>query len=101
MVKDLSRVNQLSKGLKEMMQVVCEKERLAKGRMKKYYDKNANLREFNEGMLVLVRTLDLAEKLEDIWEGLCEVTRRISSATNKLAVHLTRRTKKHVVHINM
>ena len=46
-------VNKLSKRLKEMMQVVCEKERLAKERMKKHYDKNAKLREFNEGALVL------------------------------------------------
>ena len=38
-------VNKLSERLKEMMQVVCEKERLAKERMKKHYDKNANLRD--------------------------------------------------------
>ena len=37
--------------------------------MKKHYDKNANLREFNEGTLVLVRTPDLAGKLEGNWEG--------------------------------
>ena len=63
-------VNKLSERLMEMMQVVCEKERLAKERMKKHYDKNTNLREFkNEGVLVLVRIPDLAEKLEYIWEG--------------------------------
>ena len=90
----------LSERLKEMMQVVCEKERLIKERMKKHYDKNANLREFNEGTLVLVRTPDLAGKLEDIWEGPYEITRRISSVTYELAVP-TRRTKKREVHINM
>ena len=62
--------------------------------------KNANLREFNEGTLVLVRTPDLAGKLEDIWEGPYEITRRISSVTYELAVP-TRRTKKCVMHINM
>ena len=93
-------VNKLSERLKEMMQVVCEKERLAKERMKKHYDKNANLREFNEGELVLVRTPDLAGKLEDIWEGPYDITRRISSVTYELAVP-TRRTMKCVVHINM
>ena len=92
-------VNKLSERLKEMMQVVCEKERLAKERMKKH-DKNANLREFNEGTLVLVRTPDLAGKLEDIWECPYEITRRHSSVTYELAVP-TRRTKKRVVHINM
>ena len=93
-------VNKLSKRLKEMMQVVCEKERLAKERMKKHYDKNAKLREFNEGTLVLVRTPDLAGKLEDIWEGSYEITRSISSVTYELAVP-TRRTKKRVFHSNM
>ena len=93
-------LNKLSERLKEMMQVVCEKERLAKERMKKHYDKNANLREFNEGTLVLVRTPDLAGKLEDIWEDPYEITRRISSVTYELAVP-TRRTKKRAVHINM
>ena len=92
-------VNKLSERLREMMQVVCEKERLAKERMKKHYDKNAKLREFNEGALMLVRTPDLAGKLEDIWEGPYEITRRISSVTYELAVP-TRRTKKCVVHIN-
>ena len=89
-------MNKLSEKLKEMMQVVCEKERLAKERMKKHYDKNANLREFNECALVLVGT-DLAGKLEDIWESPYEITKRISVT---LAVP-TRRTKKRVVHINM
>ena len=79
--------------------MVCEKERLAK-EMKKHYDKNANLMEFNEGALVLVRPPDLAGKLEDIWEGPYEITRRISSVTYELAVP-TRWTKKRVIHINM
>ena len=68
--------------------------------MKKHYDKNAKLREFNEGALVLVRTPDLAGKFEDIREGPYEITRRISSVTYELAVP-TRWIKKHVVHINM
>ena len=58
--------------------------------MKKHYDKNAKLREFNEGALVLVRTPDLAEKLEDIWEGPYEITRRISSVTHESAAQLDR-----------
>ena len=57
-------------------------------------------RKLNEGTLVLVRTTDLAGKLEDIWEGPYEITRRISSVTYELAVP-TRRTKKRVVHNNM
>ena len=39
-------VNKLNERLKEMMQVLCEKERLAKERMKKHSDKNTNLREY-------------------------------------------------------
>ena len=80
--------------------MMCEKERLVKERMKKHNDKNANLREFNEGSLMLMRTPDLAGKLEDIWEGPYEITKRISSVTYELAAP-TRWTKKRVVHINM
>ena len=71
-------VNRLSERLKEMMQVVCEKKKLAKERMKKQYDKNAKLREFNESALVLMRIPDLAGKLEAIWECPYGITRRIS-----------------------
>ena len=49
---------------------------------------------------MLVGTPDLAGKLEDIWEGLHEITRRISSVTYELAVP-TRWIKKHVVHVIM
>ena len=49
---------------------------------------------------MLVRTPDLAGKLEDILDGPYEITNRISSITYELAVP-TRRTKKRVVHINM
>ena len=49
---------------------------------------------------MLVRTPDLAGKLEDIWEGPYEITRRISSVIYELTVPI-RRTKKRVVHINM
>ena len=49
---------------------------------------------------MLVRTPNLAGKLEDIWEGPYEVTNRISSVTYELAVP-ARRIKKRVVHINM
>ena len=45
--------------LKAVRVVISVKEGIAKERMKKYYDKKAVLRNFDEGLLVLLRTLDL------------------------------------------
>ena len=37
--------------------------------MKKYYDRKAVVRNFEEGSLVLVRSPDLRGKLGDQWQG--------------------------------
>ena len=68
--------------------------------MKKYYDRNAKLREFLEGSLVLIRTLELLGKLEDVWEGPYEIQRKLGDVTYELAIP-GRRSGKRQVHVNM
>ena len=54
--------------------------------MEKYYDRNAKLREFSGGILVLVRTPELLGKLEDVWEGPYEIQRKQGDVTYELAI---------------
>ena len=58
-------------------EVVEEREKVAKDKMKKYYDRNVKKRDFDEGNLILVRTPDLQGILEDVWEGPYEVQKKI------------------------
>ena len=55
-------IEELGKILKAIRDFVEEREKDAKVKMEKYYDRNAKLREFSEGSLVLVRTPELLGK---------------------------------------
>ena len=59
-------VDQLGERLIEMRTVVVEREKVAKASMKAQYDKKAQFRELEVGMLVLVRTPNLSGKLADL-----------------------------------
>lgn len=90
----------IGREIEDVMEIVCEQETEAKRKMKAQYDKQAKVREFEVGSLVLIRTPDLASKLDDIWEGPYEIIRKISSVTYELA-EPCRRTKSMVAHVNM
>ena len=92
-------VNELREKMCIMKDLVDDKEARAKHAMKRSYDRKTNIREFEEGSLVLVRTPDLQGKLADIWEGPYEVTRKVSSVTYQLAIP-HRRSKSMVAHVN-
>ena len=83
-----------------MREVVVEREKVAKASMKGQYDKKAQSRELEVGMLVLVRTRKLSGKLDDLWDGPFKITRKISSVTYELAIP-DRRSKRTMAHINM
>ena len=61
--------DQLGEKLIEMREVVVEREKVAKASMKAQYEKKAQSRELEVGMLVLVRTPNLSGKLDDLWDG--------------------------------
>ena len=93
-------VDQLGEKLIEMREVVVEREKAAKASMKAQYDKKAQSRELEVGMLVLVRTPNLSGKLDDLWDGPYKITWKVSSVTYELAVP-DRRSKRRMAHINM
>ena len=93
-------VDQLGEKLIEMREVVVEREKVAKESMKALFDKKAQSRELEVGMLVLVRTPNLSRKLDDLWDGPFKITRKISSVTYELAV-TDRRSVRRMAHINM
>ena len=93
-------IKKLGDKLKAVREVISAKDGIAKERMKKYYDKKAVLRNFDEGSLVLLRTPDLRGKLEDQWDGPFEIAWKVEEVTNEIVVP-GRRTGKRRVHINM
>ena len=93
-------IEKLGEKLKAVREVISVKECIAKERMKKYYNKEAVLRNFDEGSLVLLRTPDLRGKLEDKWEGPFEIARKVGEVTYEIVVP-GRRTGRRRVHINM
>ena len=82
-----------------MKEVVSDREKVAKEKMKASYDRQAKDRQLEEGTLVLVRTPDLKGKLEDVWDRPFEVTRCISPVTYEIAVPRWR-SKRMVTHID-
>ena len=69
----------LRERLSEVMDVVSSREAKAKVRMKEQYDNHAKTREFELGILVLVRTqIYVASCQIRIWDGPYEVIRKIS-----------------------
>ena len=82
-----------------MHEVVNEREKDAKVKMKSMYDKRAKERELVEGQMVLTKIPRLGNKLDDAWDGPYEVIRKISNTNYEIAVpHNHAKTK--IVHIN-
>ena len=88
-------INTRGERLADMKEVVSDRKKVAKEKMKALYDRQAKDRQLEEGTLILVRTPDLKGKLEDVWDGPFEVTRRISPVTYEITV--PRRRSKHMV----
>ena len=72
--------------MKEMSEVVGDREKLAKESMKANYDKGAKLKVFDSGTMVLVRNPRLKSKMGGAWEGPYEVYQKMSPVTYKVQV---------------
>ena len=92
-------VDRLRKRLEIVREVVNEREKDAKVKMKSMYDKRAEERELIEGQIVFTKIPRLGNKLDDAWEGPYEVIRKISNTNYEIAVP-HRRAKTKIVHIN-
>ena len=65
----------------EMAELVSDRERVAKTKMKKYYDKPAKAKHFDVGEMVLVRRPALHGKFERAWDGPFQVGKVVSPVT--------------------
>ena len=67
--------------MSEMAELVSDREKVAKQRMKAYYDKGAKLKSFLVGEKVLVRRPALHGKFDKAWDGPFEVEKVVSPVT--------------------
>ena len=89
----------LRKRLQIVHEVVNEKGKGEKVKMKNMYDKRAKERELVEGQMVLTKIPHLGNKLDDTWDVPYEVIRKISNTKYEIAVP-HHRAKTKIVHIN-
>lgn len=72
--------------MKDMAEIVSERERKAKDVMKKFYDRKATVKCFEEGDLVLFRRPGINAKMGASWDGPFEVVQQVSPVTYKIKV---------------
>ena len=90
----------LKQQMAQMSQIVGEREKLAKAKMKEFFDRTAKLKVFEVGDLVLVRKPGLKKKLGDSWDGPYEILEKISDLNYKIKTPGGSRRSK-VLHVNM
>ena len=91
-------VTALKQQMALMSEVVTEKEKVAKAKMKQVFDKSAKEKSFNVGDLVLIRKPGLKGKLGDSWDGPYQILEKISPLNYKIQTP-GRRSK--VLHVNL
>ena len=91
-------VTALKQQMALMSEVVTEKERVAKAKMKQVFDKSAKEKSFSVGDLVLIRKPGLKGKLGDSWDGPYQILEKISPLNYKIETP-GRRSK--VLHVNL
>ena len=67
--------------MSEMAELVSDREKVAKAKMKAYYDKGAKVKSFLVGEKVLVRRPALHGKFDKAWDGPFEVAKVVSPVT--------------------
>ena len=92
-------VNDLCETLTKLHEITRRKESRYKTKVKEKYDERAVFREYKPGAMVLLHTPLLMGKLELVWQGPYEVSKRISDTTYQLSVP-EKRLHKVVAHVN-
>ena len=90
----------LKQQMAQMAQVVSQREKLAKTKMKQAFDKSAKEKTFEIGDLVLVRKPGLKKKLGDSWDGPFEILEKTSPLNYKIKTPGDSRRSK-VLHVNL
>ena len=93
-------LNSVQAQMKELSVLVCNRESVAKGKMKAQYDKSACIKEFTKGDMVLVWKPGLHAKMGASWDGPYLVGEKRSPVT--YTVHVPGRAHKaKVLHVNL
>ena len=98
-VSSIEWVNELRENLANVHEVMKEREKEDKRKMKERYDIRAVERTFEIGQMVLVHTPEMAGKLDTVWEGPYEIIKIVSPTTYRLSVP-DRRCHEMIVHVN-
>ena len=96
----ISHVLTIRENLETMADIVKTNLENAQESQKKWYDKNARERVFQEGEQVLVLLPTSSNKLLAQWQGPNKVTRKVSKVNYQIDMH-DRRKRKRIFHINM
>ena len=70
----------------EMAELVSDREKVAKSKMKEVYDKTAKVKSFEPGDMVLVWKPGLHSKMSDYWEGPFQIECQVSPVIYKVQV---------------
>ena len=70
----------------DMAEIVSDCERVAKSKMKQYYDRTAKVKVFEAGDMVLVWKPGIHSKMGDSWEGPFQIDSQVSPVTYKIQV---------------
>ena len=92
-------VDNLCEHLEVLRNVAYSRATKASRKRKEAYDKGKVDRQLEVGSLLLTRIPGLGSKLEDSWEGPCEVVKKLSSVNYRIK-SLAKVRKQKVVHIN-
>ena len=72
--------------MSSMVEVVSDREKVAKAKMKMFYDKTARVKSFEEGDMVLVWKPGIHSKMGASWEGPFQIESRVSPVTYRVQV---------------
>ena len=72
--------------MSDMAEVVSDRERVAKSNMKKFYDRTAKVKVFEEGEMVLVWKPGIHSKMGASWEGPFQIESKMSPVTYRVQV---------------
>ena len=96
----ISYVLSMREKLARMSELVGQNMKEAQQNQKKWYDRNARVRDFEPGEQVLVLLPTLANKLQAQCQGPYQVLRRVGAVDYMIDMHDSRK-RKRILHVNM
>ncbi len=93
-------MEELNNRLEKIKDIMYDNGLMAQAKAKQQHDKKTQVRQINEGDMVLLRSPGMLGKLDTAWKGPFEVLRKVSRVNVELGFPGGTRKKKRVVHVN-